>query len=153
MTALDSREPPGGDFVAYVEKIEREQLARAMQPHKLPHLSAGGKVIADEAPGDSAPALSAGEAQRLLQALKARGNDGTPPTRGAMIGVVLGAALIAFGLLAEGGVALVVLGAVLLWHNLRKLRRTSAVVTPSPAEQVDHTFGRKAPGATGKHSA
>jgi hypothetical protein len=153
MTGLDSREPPGGDFVSYVEKIEREQLARAMRPHNLPQLSAGGKVVADEVPGDSARALSVDEAQRLLQALKARGNDGASPSRGAMIGVVLGAALIAFGLLAEGGVVLVLLGAVLLWHNLRKLRRAPAAVTPSPAQQVDRTFGRKAPGATGKHGA
>lgn len=153
MAGLDSREPPGGDFVSYVEKIEREQLARAMRPHKLPPLSAGGEAVTDEAPADSARALSADEAQRVLQALQARSNDGTPPPRGAMIGVVLGAALIAFGLLAEGGAVLVLLGAVLLWHNLRKLRRTSAAVTAPPAQQVDRTFGRKAPGATGRRSA
>ena len=48
MSTLDSSEPPNGDFVAYVEKIEREQLARAMRPHKLPQLPVGGKVVQDE---------------------------------------------------------------------------------------------------------
>jgi hypothetical protein len=150
---LDSREPPHGDFVAFVEKIEREQLARAMQPHKLPHLSAGGKVVTDEAPGDGAGSVAATQAQRVLQALKDRAGDGTSPPHGAMIGVILGAALIAFGLLAEGGFVLVILGAVLLWHNLRKLRRASGAVAGSSAQQVDRAFGRKAPGATSKRDA
>lgn len=150
---LDSREPPHGDFVAFVEKIEREQLARAMQPHKLPHLSAGGQVLTDDAPNDGARALAATEVQRVLQALKAQAGEGTSPPRGAMIGVFLGAALIAFGLMAEGGVVLVLLGAVLLWHNLRKLRRTSGAVTGSPAQPVDRAFGRKAPGATSRPNA
>jgi len=144
---LDSREPPHGDFVAFVEKIEREQLARAMQPHKLPHLSAGGKVISDDAPGDGAGTVAATEAQRVLQGLKDRAGDGTSPPRGAMIGVFLGAALIAFGLMAEGGVVLVLLGAVLLWHNLRKLRHTFGAVAGSSAQQVDRAFGRKTAGA------
>jgi len=150
---LDSREPPHGDFVAFVEKIEREQLARAMQPHKLPHLSAGGKVVTDEAPGEGAHALPTSEAQRLLQVPKAQSKDDTSPPRGAMVGVFLGAALIAFGVMAEGGVVLVLLGAVLLWHNLRKLRRVTGVASGSPAQQVDRAFGRKAPGATSDRSA
>jgi hypothetical protein len=147
---LDPREPPHGDFVAYVEKIEREQLARALQPHRLPHLSAGGKVVTDEAPGEDGRALSATEAQRLLSALKARGGEGTTPPLGAMVGVVLGAALIAFGLLAEGGFVLAILGAVLLWHNLRKLRRATAAAAGSPDRQVDRAFGRKAAGPPGR---
>ena len=150
---LDSREPPHGDFVAFVEKIEREQLARAMQPHRLPHLSASGKVVNDEAPADDARALSAGEAQRVLQMLKTQGKEGTSPPRGAMVGVVLGAALIAFGLLAEGGFVLTILGAVLLWHNLRKLRRASGSVAGSPKLQVDRAFGPTASDSTRRRSA
>jgi hypothetical protein len=38
---LDSGDPPQGDFGACLEKIEREQPARAMQSHRRPHLSAG----------------------------------------------------------------------------------------------------------------
>ena len=144
---LDSREPPHGDFVAFVEKIEREQLARALRPHSLPHLSAGGKVVSDEVPVEAGRALAAADAQRLLQMLKTQGEDRTSRPRGVMVGVVLGAALIAFGLLAEGGFALVILGAVLLWHNLRKLRRASGSVAASPKLQVDRAFGQKTAGA------
>jgi len=139
---LDSREPPHGDFVAFVEKIEREQLARAMLPHKLPHLSAGGKVVTDDTPAEDARALSTGEAQRVLQMLKTQGKEGTSAPLGAMVGVMLGAALIAFGLLAEGGFVLLILGAVLLWHGLRKLRRAPG--GPGGLQQhIDRAFGQK----------
>jgi hypothetical protein len=150
---LDSREPPGGDFVAFVEKIEREQLARAMLPHKLPHLSAGGKVVTDEAPAEGARALSAGEAQRVLQMLKTQGRDGTSAPLGAMVGVILGAALIAFGLLAEGGFVLLILGAALLWHGLRKLRRARGGPAGSPRQHIDPSFGRKTAGAPRRDGA
>jgi len=150
---LDSREPPHGDFVAYVEKIEREQLVRAMQPHRLPHLSAGGKVVTDEAPVEESRALSATEAQRLMQSLKTRGGDGASPPRGAMIGAVIGAALVAFGLLAEGGFVLVILGAVLLWHNLRRLRRAAATAADLPRQQVDRVFGQTTKGQARRHNA
>lgn len=151
---LDSREPPRGDFVAYVEKIEREQLARALQPQRLPQPTAAGGVVSGDAPGDSVRALSAGEAQRLLQNLKAQGTGVASAPRGAMIGVVIGAALIAFGLMAEGGVVLVLLGAVLLWHNLRTLRRASRPPPPLPVQQVDRAFGSKpSSAAAGRRSA
>jgi len=148
MAVLDAREPPDGDFVAYVEKIEREQLARALQPHRLAHLSTGGRVVTDEVPSNGARALSASEAQRVLQELRSPSEGGKSPPRGAMIGVFLGAALIAFGLLAEGGTVLVLLGAVLLWHNLRKLRRSSGTAAGTAGQQVDRAFGQKAPGTT-----
>lgn len=138
---LDAREPPHGDFVAFVEKIEREQIARALQPHKLPHLSAGGKVVTDGPSGDETRSLSAAEAQRVLQVLKTQGKEGASP-RGPMIGVVLGAALLAFGLLAEGGYVLAIVGAVLLWHNLRKLRRAAGPAADLPRQQVDRAFGQ-----------
>lgn len=143
---LDSREPPNGDFAAFVEKIEREQLARALQPHRLANLSAGGTVSAAERPADGARALSNAEVQRVLQGLKANGKDGTSPPLGAMVGVFIGAALIAFGLLAEGGMVIVILGAVLLWHNLRRLRRAPGGPAGATRQQVEHAFGPTASG-------
>ena len=147
---LDAREPPNGDFVAYVEKIEREQLARAMQPHKLAQLPEGGKTSTASSAGGGARALSATDAQRVLQMLKAPGRNGAAAPLGKMIGVVIGAALIAFGLMAEGGIVLVLLGAVLLWHNLRKLRSAAKVAAGSPAQQVDAVFARKTSATTHK---
>jgi hypothetical protein len=150
---VDAREPPNGDFVAFVEQIEREQLARAMQPHRLPHLTAGGKVVTDDDTDRSQRPLSSTEAQRLLQALKSKGPVGAKLPRGAMIGLFLGAALIAFGLLAEGGMVLVLLGALLLWHNLRRLHRSASATAGSAAQEVERAFGHKAPGATRRHGA
>jgi hypothetical protein len=140
MSTLDSSEPPNGDFVAYVERIEREQLARAMRPHKLPQLAVGGKV----APDDASRSLSAAEAQRVVDLLKAQGKTGATPV-GASIGALLGAGLIAFGLLAEGGMFLVLLGAFLLWRSLGKLRLAARPALAAPAQQVEAAFGRNAP--------
>lgn len=142
MTTLDYNEPPNGDFVAFVEKIEREQLARAMQPHKLPHLDVAGKVVSESVDDGNSRPLSTPEARRVLQMLKTPGADRAPAPRGALIGAFLGAALVAFGLFAEGGIFLVLVGAVLLWHNLRKLRRRAGSATASPGRQVDAVFGR-----------
>jgi len=142
---VDTREPPNGDFVAFVEKIEREQLARAMQPHKLPHLSATGAVVTDGSDGEEPRALSTQAAQRVLQDLKR--NEGRPtPSLGAMIGVFLGAGLIAFGLMAEGGIVLVLIGAALLWHGLRRLSRSrGATAGPAPT-QAPAAFGNRTSG-------
>jgi hypothetical protein len=138
---LDSREPPHGDFVAFVEKLEREQLARAMQPHKLPHLTVGGKAATGDKSGNAPHSLSAAEAQRVLESLKHKGGGVAP--RGAVVGAIVGGALIAFGLIAEGGAFFVILGAVLLWHNLAKLRRSAASGSPgTAAPQVAQTFGQ-----------
>lgn len=138
---LDPREPPHGDFVAFVEKIEREQLARAMQPHKLPQLSAGGKLVATDAGAAARGAASPAAAR-----------PAAPGGRGAQIGVAIGAALIAFGLLAEGGIFLALLGAVLLWHNLRRMQRRRADPAASPAQQVDAAFGPPAARAPRRRS-
>lgn len=133
---IDSREPRNGDFVAYVEAIEREQLARAMRPHRLQQISAGGRTTAEEKPQP----LTAAEAQRVRDQMKAQGKAAGAPL-GPLIGTVLGAALLVFGMLAEGGMFLVLLGAFLLWHNLRRMRAARSAVPP-PSQQVDAAFGR-----------
>jgi Flp pilus assembly protein TadB len=142
---LDSREPPNGDFVAFVEKIEREQLARALQPHKLPHLTVGGSPGAPAAADDRSRMLSAGAAPPLQQP-QARRKDGSASAVGPIIGAVIGAGLIAFGLMAEGGIILVLIGAVLLWHSLRRLRRRADPAHVSPGQQVEQVFGQKTSG-------
>jgi Flp pilus assembly protein TadB len=146
---LDSREPPNGDFVAFVEKIEREQLARAMQPHKLPHLTASGSDATNASADGKSRSVAAAEAQRLLQALKGRraAVAARPAPLGAMVGVVIGALLVAFGLIAEGGIILVLVGAALLWHSVRKLRRRAGQADGSPGQQVEQTFGHHGSGA------
>jgi len=132
---IDTREPPNGDFVAYVERIEREQLERALRPHKMQQLTADGRTAAEDKPQP----LTAAEALKVRDRLKAQGKIGATPV-GPVIGLAIGAGLLAFGLLAEGGMILVLLGAFLLWHSLKRLRSTRAV--PPPAQQVEAAFGR-----------
>jgi hypothetical protein len=132
---IDSREPPNGDFVAYVERIEREQLERALRPHKMQQLTADGSTAAVDKPLP----LTAAEVLKVRDRLKAQGKTGATPV-GPVIGLAIGAGLLAFGLLAEGGMFLVLLGAFLLWHSLKRLR--SPHVLAPPSQQVEAAFGR-----------
>lgn len=140
---IDSREPRDGDFVAYVEQIEREQLARALAPHSLSGPSAADVVARSQQSAAGSTRLNAAEAQRVLQKLQQAGATGRSTPRGALIGAAIGVALIAFGLLAEGGTVLVLIGIVLLWHSFGKLRAAVRAATAAPsnaAQQIARGF-------------
>lgn len=149
---LDAREPPHGDFVAYVEKIEREQLARALRPHMPRRLGDSEVAVSVHGEADRQP-LVASEPQQALQSLQKSAAGSAPGTRGPLIGAAIGAALIAFGLIAEGGIILVLVGAVLLWHNLRKLRQPARPSgAASAGRDVERAFGRQSPRNEGGRS-
>ncbi len=140
---IDSREPRDGDFVAYVEQIEREQLARALAPHSLSRPSADDAVARSQQSAAGSARLNAAEAQRVLQKLQQAGATGKSSPRGALIGAAIGVALIAFGLLAEGGTVLVLIGIVLLWHSFGKLRaavRATSAARAGAAQQIARGF-------------
>ena len=140
---IDSREPRDGDFVAYVEQIEREQLARALAPHSLSRPSTGDTISGGQKSAAGSARLNAAEAQRVLQKLRQAGATGRSTPRGALIGAAIGVALIAFGLLAEGGTVLVLIGIVLLWHSFGKLRaavRAASAETSNAAQQIARGF-------------
>lgn len=67
-----SQEPPNGDFVAYIERLQRESLARhtSGQPHPAnatPTLSGGSPAPVAQA--STAPTLSAEQARELIAKL------------------------------------------------------------------------------------
>lgn len=64
-----SQEPPNGDFVAYVEQLQRESLARHVSGQ--PHPGNTSHTMAGEAapPTASASVLSADQARELISAL------------------------------------------------------------------------------------
>ncbi|MGE5666006.1 MAG: hypothetical protein ACM3ZD_05195 [Betaproteobacteria bacterium] len=57
--SLDAREPPGGDFVAYIEQLERAQVARQSVP---------GTMVAPPSAGATAR-LTASQAEAVAAAL------------------------------------------------------------------------------------
>ncbi|MEG0820283.1 MAG: hypothetical protein RR101_08270 [Burkholderiaceae bacterium] len=71
MNPLASQEPPNGDFVAYIERLQRESLARhaSGQPHPA-NAPQSLTSAADEpsSPG-GAPVLSAEQARELIAKL------------------------------------------------------------------------------------
>jgi len=130
-------EPPDGDFVAYVERLQREALARHVASHArpgsptaalpatapTPHLprQAGGATRPE-----SRPALGAEEARELLARLKVSSSL-RPGEVAGMIAIALGVMLILATLGGGGGpfgffigIALVVWGAKRLESRTKK---------------------------------
>ena len=120
---VPSQEPPNGDFVAYLEAIERRQLAALRGQHTLPLPDAGQPER--ETRDEGRPALNRADADALRDRLKSGQPDGATaalPT-GIVVALVIGAALVFSGLLGDGGPILFIVGAALLIHAIRRLLR------------------------------
>jgi hypothetical protein len=139
---LDACEPPNGVSVAFVARIRRRQPARPMQRRELRHSGAG--VASSGGPGPRADAVARSDAPSQRRPVAAAAPAAARSPAGARIGAATGAALLAFGLIAEGGIFLARDGATLLWRCLRRPRRAAAAAA-SPAQQVEHAFGHGRP--------
>ena len=146
--SLDAREPPGGDFVAYIEQLERAQVARQAVPGTMvaPPAGAPARLTASQAeaaaaalqqtagpPGQarshaqSAPkfsasqqpaALSAEQAQQLLARLNAGGQAGP-----SLVAIVVGIGLIIGGGAMNAGPVPFFLGVAAIVWGARRLER------------------------------
>ena len=121
---VQSQEPPDGDFVAYLEAIERRQLAALRFQHMLP---APGEMAQPDAPDASEtdrPAASQAEADALRK--RQTGSPGAAaaalPT-GIVVALIIGAVLVFGGLFGDGGPFLFIIGVALLIHAIRRLLR------------------------------
>lgn len=145
--SLDAREPPGGDFVAYIEQLERAQVARQAVPGTMvAPPGAAARLTASQAeaaaaallqtpgpPGQarshaqSAPkfsasqqpaALSAEQAQQLLARLNAGGQAGP-----SLVAIVVGIGLIIGGGAMNAGPVPFFLGVAAIVWGARRLER------------------------------
>lgn len=139
-------EPRDGDFVAYIEALQRESAARLLRQTPAAAAAAMGDhagepikgraagTPAAPAPGESPPRSDADA--RLMKALVA-----------AVVGIAL---LLVW--LGEGGIVPLVIGVALLGYGLPRLR--GAIRTPKgrPANRaaVEQVFGRSASGTAHK---
>jgi hypothetical protein len=116
--------PKNGDFVAYVEELQRRQLRSSVSP-----VSIGGMASMIKTPALSTiPALATGAA-----ALAA--NAGA--VKSLPIGLfAIGLGLLLIGTLFNGWVILVFLGIVALWQALRVLVRTLRAATQTEKVQA-----------------
>lgn len=135
------REPAGGDFVAYLDQLERQQLAHlaAAQPRLANALTAAGHRSRDM----RAKTLTAAEHDTLLAPLDAAkrtiGNFGT----GQIVAAVIGLVLLLTTLVGEGSVVTFLIGMALLWGPVQRVLRGYRVSAPAPNRAlIDTRFGK-----------
>lgn len=132
MSNLPSNEPPGGDFVAYLKAIEREQIrALKLQGAAAEALAAASEIVAPHTARTAEPArpsrasgrpvaaeprpLDRAQAEALQQQLATGGRAGRSLLGGLFMGF-LGLVLLLSGLFSDGGWVLAAIGAILLWR-------------------------------------
>lgn len=119
-------EPKDGDFVAYLEEIERRQ-ARAIA---LSAAGAPGEVGAHAPKGPPSvraepEPLNKDQARALVEALKAQARSGgVNPNQfvAALVLAFIGLVFLLVGLGTDGGIFAVIISAVLFWQAWRRLR-------------------------------
>jgi hypothetical protein len=122
---MSSGEPKDGDFVAYLAEIERRQLL-ALPTHAAPTIesSQGPQGAHGPASYDTAP-LNAAQAEALRAKLKQGIGDPKHLVVAAFFGL-LGLVLLVQGLLGDGGIVTLLIGAFLLWRAAISLRKAAS---------------------------
>jgi Flp pilus assembly protein TadB len=166
-----TQEPRDGDFVAYIDQLQRESAARIHAQSQIgmietaAHGMPQGAARPDAAPksiphpaartGSAAsrsdhgfPALDAHEAQELLARL-ARSRPAAHFVSGAVAAAV-GTLLLLYSLIGSGGVLPLLIAIGLLWWAVPRLRRASADISAAGrqhARRIAETFGPRPPHA------
>ena len=121
--------PKDGDFVAYIEELERRQL-RSSPPHAT---AAPGGVTNRSAPAGMSPSTAANNNAALAAA--------AATVKAIPIGlVVIGLVLVIAGAVFQGGILVVLIGVFLLWQAartvIRNARAAGEVNRSQAAQQV-----------------
>jgi len=135
-------EPPGGDFVAYIDELQRQSAARvrataaqtgdAHSSHDLASRSA-------EATGSAAsPVLSRQQAEEMLARLARRG--ATVGSRSGQVAVVVGIALLILWFVTRAGTPAFLIGVGLLVWGIVRQSRAARSEAPTAAVRLGRLF-------------
>ncbi len=147
------QEPPDGDFVAYIEALQRESAARIHVNSRIPMVDTAapghGPASTRSTPSRDAsePVLNRQQAEELLARLTHSGRR--PQASQAVIALVVGLVLLFFWFVADGGVVPLLIGlGFVAWSvsRLRSLGRQAAEPGRQARAQIAQLFGKK-PGA------
>ncbi|HTT10565.1 MAG TPA: hypothetical protein VMG60_06735 [Burkholderiaceae bacterium] len=122
--------PKNGDFVAYIEELERRQL-RAHQPSAPAGTPSGVEEIKpDPVATANATTLASGKAV-------------TPGVQSSSVGLIaIGLVLVIAGMLLQGGIFLIAFGIFLLWQALRVIRRNARATAQGTRTQAMQEVAR-----------
>jgi len=146
-----SNEPRNGDFVAYLEQLQRESAARLLAQTKSPLVQLPAGTARHDHPA-AAPAEPAAMPRLQVDELLARLASQRASTArvGPTLGVVFGAALLLYWIAAGSTPLTLLIGIGLVVWSIRRLRQAGierAAASRAKSEAiVSHVFG-KAPGA------
>jgi hypothetical protein len=134
------QEPKDGDFVAYIEALQRESAARLEQQHVVVHEADGspkyGSAFSQQGKATT-PVRLEQSIERVLRA------DSQGQLVRALVATVVGAMLLLSGL-GNGGLLFLVAGIALLAYGAPRLFRTfRALGTPEANRaRIEQVFGR-----------
>lgn len=145
-----AQEPPNGDFVAYIEALQRESAARIHVKSQIPMVDTAAPGHGPTSPSSSAshdasePVLNRQQAEELLARLT---RSGRPPRAAqAVIALVVGLVLLFFWFVGDGGVVPLLIGlGFVAWSvsRLRSLGRQAVEPGRQARAQIAQLFGKK----------
>jgi hypothetical protein len=147
------QEPPNGDFVAYIEALQRESAARIHVKSQIPMVDTARPGHGPTSPRSTAshdasePVLNRQQAEELLARLTRSGRP--PQATRAVIALAVGLVLLFFWFVTDGGAVPLVIGlGFVAWavSRLRSLGRQSSEPGHQARAQIAQLFGKK-PGA------
>jgi hypothetical protein len=147
------QEPPNGDFVAYIEALQRESAARIHLKSQIPMVDTAAPGHGPTSPRSTAshdasePVLNRQQAEELLARLTRSGRP--PQATQAVIALAVGLVLLFFWFVADGGAVPLLIGiGFVAWavSRLRSLGRQSSEPGHQARAQIAQLFGKK-PGA------
>lgn len=132
-------EPRDGDFVAYLDELQRESAARlaAGVTHMPAHPHKPGQQ--PDAHTD-APILTRAQADALRARLAQRDARENAPAAALVFGLLV----LIGGFLMHGGLTTLIVGLGLIFWGVSRLARLRAQRLATPAQVIDTTFGRRA---------
>lgn len=136
------REPPNGDYVSYLDMLERRQLAQLGRAHAAQPISPAASKTQHASPAlVTKPAAAEIDAlMERLDAVKASvGRWGTAQ----IVAAVIGAVLVLMTVVGEGSVVTLLIGIGLLWTPARRLLRLVRELDPRTNRAlIDNRFGK-----------
>lgn len=144
------QEPRDGDFVAYIDALQRESAARLARQHVSVAEAGFSSGPAESVPGDRLSRPPQSPAQTAPAGPVRRGRERDARLFKALVAAVIGTASL-LSWLGRGGAFSFIVGVVLFAYAVPRLLAVyrEQVRAPDSRAAIDHVFGRSGATTTG----